>query len=354
MPPGEVRLQFSLRDGRLVLSQFEAYDQFGRLYLTRALMSSGRYSLRHLTRNVPPDASPLMRRSDKAARSERPRHFLFEGDSVLLPQVESRHDRSSDDAVSSDFDISPFAQEYWGVASYSEQNVKRMLREMSYLGPLREPLRRVYELSGDPPRDVGTRGEFAPEVIFLNKSLLDETRTWLRFFGLGRSLRPTTGRDDTFSLYFPAGGGRPSVNVADVGFGASQILPMIVQGVSAATDHLLAMEQPEIHLNPRLQSRIADFLAFMAASKKAVLVETHSEHLLLRIRTLIAKGAINEEDVALYFVDRAKGTSVIRSIPINNGGFIKHSDWPRGFFQDSVRESLALATEQNKGARDAR
>ena len=283
-----------------------------------------------------------------------PENFLFRGNTVLEAQAAFRrsHRAGSEESPVPPMDLSPFAREYWRVTAFTYRAMRDLARSTSYLGPIREPLRRVYELRGDPPVDVGTRGQFAPEVLFRDATLLDETHRWLRHFGLGRSLRTTSSRDGAFSLYFPAGGGKPSVNLADVGFGASQILPMIVQGLSAEDDSLLVMEQPEIHLNPRLQTRIADFLVHMVDAGRGVLVETHSEHLLLRLRRLIAEERLGQDDVALYFVDRSDGRSVIRAIPMSNGGFIKPTDWPKGFFQESVREAFALADAQNR-RRDA-
>jgi hypothetical protein len=351
--PGELRTEFSAEQGNIVLNRYQVYDIFRRLYLSRKRTATGRYTLTGLTLPRAAAGNRRAAQSDAAARSEHPHHFLFRGMSVIEAQLEqSRHlesdDRDEPTETAPGFDVSEWAREYYQVASTTSAMVNTLLRETSYLGPLREPLRRVYELSGDPPRDVGTRGEFAPELLYRNEDQLSEFRHWLSVFGLGRSIRATPSREDAFSLYFPAGGGRPSVNLADVGFGASQILPMIVQGITAAEGQLLMMEQPEIHLNPRLQSRIADFLAFMASTDKGVIVETHSEHLLLRLRTLMASGEIDDDDVAIYFVDREKGRSRVRPIPVRANGYIAPSDWPRGFFQDSVREALALATEQER------
>lgn len=354
--PGELRVHFAHAGEDVVLSKYEVFDIYRRRYLTRALMNNGRYSLRDLKVRPSAKAPRGVKVSDRAARLEMPVNFLFRGNAVFEAQAEFRarsHTSGNEESPAPPLELSEFARVYWQVTSFTYQAMTDLVWSTSYLGPIREPLRRVYELRGDPPVDVGTRGQYAPEILFRNATLLDETRRWLRHFGLGRSLRTTSSRDGAFSLYFPAGGGRPSVNLADVGFGASQILPMIVQGLSAYDDSLLVMEQPEIHLNPRLQSRIADFLVHMANANKGVLVETHSEHLLLRLRRLIAEEQLGEDDVALYFVDRSEGSSTIRAIPISNGGFIKPTDWPKGFFQESVREAFALADAQNRRRRDA-
>jgi predicted ATPase len=282
---------------------------------------------------------------------------MFDGRGVIQAQFEESRKlvdaKDHEESWSADIRLSPFTTEYMAVTGTSYAAISTLLRQTSYLGPIREPLRRVYELAGDPPRDVGTRGEYAPEVLYRNPELLESAQEWLQRFGLRRaSVRPSA-RDDAFSLVLPAGGGWPSVNLADAGFGASQVLPLIVQGIFGENESLLVAEQPEIHLNPRLQSSIADFICHLADHSKAVLVETHSEHLLLRLRTLMAKDLVREKDVALYFVDRAGRRSTVSPIPVSGEGRIDTRDWPPGFFQDAVREALALTTEQARRSPDA-
>jgi len=85
-----------------------------------------------------------------------------------------------------------------------------------------------------------------------------------------------------------------------------------------------------------------------------VIAETHSEHLLLRLRTLIAQGVVDEDDVALYFLRNDGGLSEVAPVPISDDGRIRPADWPRGFFQESTKEALALATEQAKRRSSAR
>ena len=107
-------------------------------------------------------------------------------------------------------------------------------------------------------------------------------------------------------------------------------------------------EQPEIHLNPRLQCVLADLFVEMANSEHRIIVETHSEHLLLRLRRLVASGEIPHEKVAIYFVEKSAGISTIRPIPLEENGHIPSDVWPKGFFEETLRESLALATEQTR------
>jgi predicted ATPase len=126
------------------------------------------------------------------------------------------------------------------------------------------------------------------------------------------------------------------------------VLPLIVQALAAPKGSLTIAEQPEIHLNPRLQYLLADLFAEMASSDHRVIVETHSEHLLLRLRRLVASGKIGHEKVAIYFVEKRNGVSRIRHVPIQQNGHISSEVWPEGFFEESLRESLALAAAQSE------
>jgi predicted ATPase len=85
---------------------------------------------------------------------------------------------------------------------------------------------------------------------------------------------------------------------------------------------LTIAEQPEIHLNPRLQYVLADLFVEMANSDHRVIVETHSEHLLFRLRRLVADGKIDHKRVAIYFVEKVNGVSGIRRVDLLGNGHV--------------------------------
>jgi predicted ATPase len=132
----------------------------------------------------------------------------------------------------------------------------------------------------------------------------------------------------------------------DTGVGMSQVLPLVVQGLVANSGEWLVIEQPEVHLNPRLQAALADLFASVVKRGVNLIIESHSEHLLLRLRRLVAQQKLDDKAVGLYFVDQTAGVSSIRDVPLEEGGFIEAQAWPRGFFEDSLRESMALAQAQ--------
>jgi predicted ATPase len=172
-----------------------------------------------------------------------------------------------------------------------------------------------------------------------------ELNKWIKRFEFGEKLRIDKLSDGLFSLSFVGGKRSFDTNIAEAGFGASQVLPLIVQALTGVEEGLTIAEQPEIHLNPRLQSVLADLFVEMVHKDQRVIVETHSEHLLLRLRRLVADGTIDSEMVAIYFVEREGDVSSVKPIEIQKNGHI--DQWPKGFFEDSLRETLALASAQS-------
>jgi hypothetical protein len=337
VPPGAAEFAFSARHSpEIVLTRYEVRDEVGRSMLTRRRRPSGSYTIADIPTKPPPVKQRT--RGDRAAVNEQPSHFLFTASEVFASGYDETREPS----------ISPFAYLYAAITFATSRAIGEVLEAASYLGPLRQPLRRVYEISGDPPSDVGTRGEWAPEILYRTPEIRKATLQWMRHFDFGRSFEFETVRDEAFSIILNAGRGMPGVNAADTGFGASQILPLIVQGlVAEGGDSLIITEQPEIHLNPRLQTRVADLFSHIANEGGSILCETHSEHLVMRLRTLVAQGEIDREDLALYFVDRTESGARIRPVPVDEDGRIAPEEWPRGFFQEATKEALALATEQS-------
>jgi predicted ATPase len=127
-------------------------------------------------------------------------------------------------------------------------------------------------------------------------------------------------------------------SLADVGFGTSQLLPIIIEGLYAPEGALIVLEQPEIHLHPAAQAQLGDLLIDIAGQKKSLIVETHSEHLLGRIQTRIAEGDLKESDVAVYFFEPGPEGTQIKQVTMNADG--QFEGWPEGFFEEGFEEAL--------------
>ena len=137
------------------------------------------------------------------------------------------------------------------------------------------------------------------------------------------------------------------VSHRDVGIGVSQVLPVLVSAY-ASKNELLAIEQPEIHLHPALQAELGDvFLESALGDGNNFLIETHSEHLLLRIMRRMRETSTGElpdgvpevhpEDVMVLFVEPDGPQSIVREMPLNERGELVKA-WPGGFFEEGLRE----------------
>jgi hypothetical protein len=133
-------------------------------------------------------------------------------------------------------------------------------------------------------------------------------------------------------------GANDLVNIADVGFGVSQTLPVLVALHAAKPGQLVYLEQPEIHLHPRAQSAMAEVLAAAAKRGVRVVAETHSSLLLLGIQTLVAEGRLSPDLVKLHWFSRnAAGATIVRSADLDEAGAF--GDWPMDF------DDVLLTTE---------
>jgi hypothetical protein len=141
------------------------------------------------------------------------------------------------------------------------------------------------------------------------------------------------------------------VSHRDVGIGISQVLPVLVAAY-ASTGKILAMEQPEIHLHPALQAELGDVFIQSALGKQqnTFILETHSEHLILRIMRRMrdtVNGSlppdmppVRPEDVAILYVQPKDSTAVVRVLELDEEGQLL-DPWPGGFFEEGFRERFA-------------
>lgn len=125
------------------------------------------------------------------------------------------------------------------------------------------------------------------------------------------------------------GGAHDLVSIADVGFGVSQTLPVVVALHVARSGQMVYVEQPEIHLHPRAQVAMAGVLARAAQRGVRVVCETHSAHLLLALQSLVAENALDPSLVALHWFTRESGVTEIKTAELDANG--AYGDWPEDF-----------------------
>lgn len=132
----------------------------------------------------------------------------------------------------------------------------------------------------------------------------------------------------------------PEVLLTEVGFGVSQILPVLTLLYYVDEGSTILMEQPEIHLHPLAQAGLADVMISVSRRRNIqIIVESHSEHFLLRLQRRMAEQQVNADDIELYFCDVDGPKTKLSSLEIDENGVI--SNWPRHFFGDAFGETAA-------------
>jgi predicted ATPase len=235
---------------------------------------------------------------------------------------------------------------------------ERLFERVRYLGPLREHPRRQYTWGGAQPEDVGVRGERVVDALLSARAqglkinvgrgrkhpLLEVyVADWLQRLGLIAhfSVHEVAEGSNLYQVRVRRSRTSSEVLLTDVGFGVSQILPIIVLLFYAPKSSIVILEQPEIHLHPAVQAGLADVI-IDAVQKRGVqvILESHSEHLLQRLQRRIAEEKVSHTDVALYFSDFAEDQSQLTTLDVDLFGNIRN--WPSGFFGDPMAEMSAM------------
>jgi predicted ATPase len=234
-----------------------------------------------------------------------------------------------------------------------------MANRVLYLGPLRQDPQLLYLTAPTEARGfVGTKGEHAYAVLHQqaerqvtcptpaggceSTTLIVAVNRWLEAFELADSIetlyRPRLGLEPRIRMSHV----RAPLNMTAVGVGVSQVLPVLVMGLASDPGSVLLLEQPELHLHPAMQQRLADFLLGCVRCGRQVIVETHSDHLVTRLRRRIAEDAedLLVEQVGFVFTERLDGRTSFRGLASNRFGGI--DEWPAGFFDQGARDTQCL------------
>jgi len=251
------------------------------------------------------------------------------------------------------------------VKSYFEN----FFNEMYYIGPLRIEPKDSYPASTE-INFVGIKGENTAQILesrhneaievylpvfeddliryeLKNTTLIEATNFWMcDVFKFGTKLySKDVGESYTIILVNYSG---VEISIKHVGFGISQILPIIVQGLLMNKGGTLILEQPEIHLHPKIQSWLFDFIHSLIIQDKNVIIETHSDHFITRMRRRVAEdeNSILNNKIKLTFIEQGEGDLIFKSININELG--TYNVFPEDFIESPEKELKALLNAQIK------
>lgn len=211
------------------------------------------------------------------------------------------------------------------------------------IGPLRESPLRYYIFRGSRPVNVGFTGSKTADLIYANMEKLTKMNKWLKEFKIGYKIdfgKELDTESGVYSLRFTDETTGHPVALPDIGFGVSQVLPIFVQTIlSDISNETLLIEQPEIHLNPKLQAELGEFFAKAALETpdKQFIIETHSEHLILRLKKLIKNGVLSPEHISVVYIAKEKDGAKAIPIGINEKGEFT-VEWPDAFFELAYKE----------------
>lgn len=267
---------------------------------------------------------------------------------VLTPAVMRNRDDDDPDGALAQGD--PVAAIRLRLAVQLHSELVEVLSRIAYIGPIRARPERTSSLSTTAYRYVGPEGEHTTEVLSDNPDLVGRVNEWFGRMGIGYEVRIVTPASAEVSMTagdFAVLGlvdvreSKPSlVSSRAVGYGISQITPIVAQSLLSRNGMLL-IEQPEVHIHPKLQAEVGDLLIHSVQERgNQLLVETHSEHLLLRLLRRVREGVLHPNDLAVLYVDLlADGSAHVRRLEVDESGELIEG-WPGGFFDERLEEVL--------------
>ena len=339
LTPRATRTETPFRIGRR-----QAKEEFFRWGIERSLQ--GRFSIRgdDLARSI------LDSELDTVIGDLSARATLASGSWGILPygpkfSLKSNSDSKRDEALKAI--VKELEASWWDFLYELRFGLSNALDSVIYLGPLRRAPERFHILSGAQRRSVGREGEYMAELLNQHRDVETLVNTWLERLNIPYNLSAVDFEEaevahtigDVVVLALTDVRNNLLVSPGDVGFGISQLLPIVVQAF-AGQETTVCVEQPEIHVHPRLQGSMADLFiaAALEGPKNQFVIETHSEHLMLRIQRRVRAGDIKPDDVKVLYVDTdAEGAARVLELRLDeNGRFI--DEWPEGFFEERFDE----------------
>jgi predicted ATP-dependent endonuclease of OLD family len=248
-----------------------------------------------------------------------------------------------------------------------QRQLQKTIGGLTYLGPLRASPERIYSLQTSEINSVGTHGQRAIQLLYQNSrtsrgsdSYLERLNSIAQQFEIPYTFKLTPIAEKIVGEYvvLELHDNRTGVSVSptDVGFGIGQLLPILIEGLVASerNSNLVCVEQPEIHLHPRLQASLGDFFIDSAiplrqrnsqnnrSRERPVqwILETHSEALIMRIQRRIREKRLLPSDVSVLYVEPSgEQGSQIKELRLDESGeFIDL--WPDGFFVEGLQDLL--------------
>ncbi|MCX9094182.1 DUF3696 domain-containing protein [Providencia rettgeri] len=241
-------------------------------------------------------------------------------------------------------------------------------RGIKYLGPLRNEPQAVYSSSPYDANTVGLKGEFSASLLhriranvieYASPSIVNDKlqyevvvdtvdnacKKWLSFLGVVEDVRTSDKGKLGYELYVKTSAEDKWQDLTHVGVGVSQVLPIVLMFLHSDQNDILIFEQPELHLHPKVQSKLCDLFLIMSDFGRQCIIETHSEYMINRLRLRVVQDQLDERisKSSLYFINKDMNFSVFEKVEINKFGAIPK--WPEEFFDQTDKEIEKILME---------
>lgn len=223
------------------------------------------------------------------------------------------------------------------------------LKNIRYLSPIRANPERAYVHYSQDVSLLNEDGSNSAHILWTkrgekvqwkneNYKLAEAVNKCIDTIGLSQEISPDKVGDIIYKVGIKESTSGSHVSLADVGFGYSQVIPIILMGLLNTKDNLMLIEQPEIHLHPSSAANLADLFLGFVENEKRFIIETHSQEFINKLRLRVIQNPELKEKINIVFVEQKVGcASSIKQFEIDENGMFP--EWPEGFLDES--ESLA-------------
>lgn len=223
------------------------------------------------------------------------------------------------------------------------------LKNIRYLSPVRAKPERAYVHYSQDVSQLNEDGSNSAHILWSKRSekvqwknkyfpLAVAVNKCIETIGLSQEISPDKVGDIIYKVGIKESSSGSDVSLADVGFGYSQVIPIILMGLLNGKENLMLVEQPEIHLHPSSAANLADLFLGFAENDKRFIIETHSQEFINKLRLRVIQNPELKKKINIVFVEQNKGCgSNVKQFEINEDGMFP--EWPEGFLDES--ESLA-------------
>ncbi|EHH2507864.1 TPA: DUF3696 domain-containing protein [Vibrio parahaemolyticus] len=251
---------------------------------------------------------------------------------------------------------------------------KNLSLGIKYIGPLRSKPKSVYPLTDiNNTKDIGVKGEHSAAILHINRNesicypriicgedLQIENKNstfsialhnWLNYLDVVKSVTTKDQGKFGYELKVKTNTSESPQDLNHVGVGVSQVIPIVMQCLLSNKNDILIFEQPELHLHPKIQAKLCDLFIAMSLNGRQIIIETHSEYIINRLRYRIAQGYYENisNNISIKFVTHSDKKTIFEDIEISKYGAIRN--WPVDFFDQSqidVEKILSSVSRRKK------